>query len=77
MARGTFFNFPVDTPAIEKTGVMHKESDSHFNAKHLTLPREDTVRSGKGDLPMETIADFDPHPLSHEGVPFKNLRGSK
>ena len=77
MAKNVFYSFPVDVPAIEGPGFMHREADSPGQAKWLAVGPEHPRRANKGDLPMTQIADFDPQPLSHVGAPWKNLRGGK
>lgn len=65
---------PVDEPVLLEPGVMHREADYHGNAKFYTLPPEDPLRANKGDLGLSVIPNFDSRALSHDGVPFANLR---
>ena len=77
MARTTVIGFPLDQPIITSPGVMVREADAPGNAKWLALPPEAPQRAAKGDLGETTIANLESKPLSHEGLPFANLRKGK
>jgi hypothetical protein len=62
---------PVDTPIVERPGVMHREADYHGNAKWLALPPEHPERADKGDLGEVVIPGLETKPLSHPGLPFE------
>jgi len=70
MARGVFFSYPIDQPAIEGPGFRYRESDYPGSAKHLAIPAEHPLRTAKGDLGLVAIPNFEPRPLSHEKLPF-------
>ena len=74
MARTSIASHPIDTPVLERPGIMHRESDFHGSAKHYALEPEHPERTAKGDLGLSSIKDFEPRPLSHAGSPFANLR---
>jgi hypothetical protein len=79
MPRGTYFTYPIDEPAIEREGLMHRETDFHGSMKYLYVKPEHPLRAAKGDLGLEMIKDFAPR-YSFEGPhksPYKNLRKGK
>ena len=65
----------MDVPIELRPGIMHREADYHGNARWYAVDPTNPDRATKGDLPMDPIKDFDPRPLTHAGLPFKNLKG--
>lgn len=56
---------------------MRRERDFVGRAEILAQEPEAPERQRKGDVGWTVTPNFDPAPLSHAGLPFKNLRGGK
>lgn len=70
-------SMPVDTPMVERPGVIHREADFHGNMSQLHVPPTDPSRAEKGDLAQEVPElgrGLTESGLSHAGKPFANLR---
>jgi hypothetical protein len=76
MAQNTVFgNAPLDTPLVERPGIMHREGDHSGAAKHYALPPEHPERAAKGDLGMVVIPGLESRPsFESPGLPFGKLR---
>jgi hypothetical protein len=77
MPKPTLPVVPHDTPIRIRPGVMHREADFFGSGMVYTLPPEHPERTALGDLGSETIKDFEPRALTHDGLPFANLRSGK
>ena len=66
-------NIPVDQLIPRNV----KESDMPGADHHWSLPPESPERAKKGDLGETKMKDFDSKALSHDGVPWKNLKSGK
>lgn len=70
MAKNPITGHPTDTPILLRPGVIHKESDYHGAAKHISIPPEHPERTKKGDLSMVDIPGLESRPLTKPGLPF-------